>query len=330
MLSDWAAIAIDNARLYTRLQGRHDELERAVRGLEATAAIARSVGAETDLERVLELVVKRGRALLDARSLVVVLEQDGQARVAAAAGETGEERSGTELATSGTVAGAALERRASERIADLAGRMGHGLGELAAGATSALVAPLAFRAGTRGLLVAFDRLSRRPGVRARRRAPALLVRRQRRDRHRHRAVRGGRAAAQLRRGVRAGAATLGARAPRRDAPGARSAQGAARGRPPRSDRPEAIARRRRPSGRPDPAVDQRAPGPDHRAPPRGARRARDRPGPRRADQAHGGHLGARHPGARRPRLRAGAEPVAARPGAREHDLPARPGVARRT
>ena len=31
-LADWAAIAIDNARLYTRLQSRHAELERAVAG----------------------------------------------------------------------------------------------------------------------------------------------------------------------------------------------------------------------------------------------------------------------------------------------------------
>ena len=162
VLSDWAAIAIDNARLYTRLQGRHEELERAVRGLEATAEIARSVGAETDLERVLQLVVKRGRALLDARSLVVVLEQGGHARVAAAAGEAGAELVGHELATTDTFAGSALTAGVSERIADLASRVGHGLGELSPGATAALVVPLSFRARTRGLLIAFDRLRSGP------------------------------------------------------------------------------------------------------------------------------------------------------------------------
>ena len=143
VLADWAAIAIDNARLYTRLQGRHAELERAVRGLEATAVIARSVGSETDLERVLELVVKRGRALLEARSLVVVLESGGKACVAAVAGEAGEEPVGTELPTDGTVTGAAMSSGASERIADLASRAGHGLDALVGGATSALVVPLA-------------------------------------------------------------------------------------------------------------------------------------------------------------------------------------------
>jgi signal transduction histidine kinase len=166
VLSGWAAIAIDNARLYTTLQSRHAELERAVRGLEATAAIAQSVGAETDLGRVLELVVKRGRALVGARSVAVVLEEDGQARVAAAAGEFVETMVGQVVANTGTVAGAAIGGGSSERIADLASRMGHGLGTLAEGATSALVAPLRFRTGTRGLLVAFDRLSGGPAFEA--------------------------------------------------------------------------------------------------------------------------------------------------------------------
>ena len=40
MLADWAAIAIDNARLYRDVRERRDELERAVRGLEATTEIA--------------------------------------------------------------------------------------------------------------------------------------------------------------------------------------------------------------------------------------------------------------------------------------------------
>ena len=60
VLAEWASIAIGNARLYERVESRREELERAVRGLEATTAIARAVGGETDLERVLELVAKQG------------------------------------------------------------------------------------------------------------------------------------------------------------------------------------------------------------------------------------------------------------------------------
>ena len=74
VLAEWAAIAIDNARLYGDVARRRAELERAVRGLEATADVARAVGVETQLERVLELVVKRGRAMLDAGSLAVLLD----------------------------------------------------------------------------------------------------------------------------------------------------------------------------------------------------------------------------------------------------------------
>ena len=43
---------------------RRDDLERAVRGLDTTVAIAQALGGETDLDRILELIVKRARALV--------------------------------------------------------------------------------------------------------------------------------------------------------------------------------------------------------------------------------------------------------------------------
>ena len=54
VLAAWAAIAIENARLYRGVERQRDELERAAGSLEATTAVARAVGGETDLERVLE------------------------------------------------------------------------------------------------------------------------------------------------------------------------------------------------------------------------------------------------------------------------------------
>jgi hypothetical protein len=45
------------------------------------------VGADTDLDRVLELVVKRGRALINARSVLVLLVDGEELVVAAAAGQ---------------------------------------------------------------------------------------------------------------------------------------------------------------------------------------------------------------------------------------------------
>jgi signal transduction histidine kinase len=157
VLAEWASIAIDNARLYQDVQRRRGELERAVRGLEATATVVRSVGFETDLDRVLELVVKRGRALLDARTLLVLLEEPTGLRVVCAAGENGEGALGAPLRAEGTLAGSVLTTGSTLRVPSLAERTGHGLEAITGGATSAVVAPLGFRGRARGVLVALDR-----------------------------------------------------------------------------------------------------------------------------------------------------------------------------
>ena len=59
MLADWAAIAIANARLYRPCANAATRLERTLRGLETTTEISQALGGVTDLDRVLELVVKR-------------------------------------------------------------------------------------------------------------------------------------------------------------------------------------------------------------------------------------------------------------------------------
>jgi signal transduction histidine kinase len=156
VLAEWASIAIGNARLYEDAARRSAELERAVRGLEATAAVARAVGFETDLNRVLELIVKRARALVDARSLLVLLEEAGELCVAATAGETGADIVGARLPLPGTVAAAVMASGNAERIARLPDRVGHGLESVSGEATTALVVPLDFRARARGVLVALD------------------------------------------------------------------------------------------------------------------------------------------------------------------------------
>jgi signal transduction histidine kinase len=157
VLAQWAAIAIDNARLYEGVRRRREELERAVRGLEATAAIARAVGFETELSRVLELTVKRGRAMVEAASLLVLLDQGASLRVEAAAGEAGAGLIGVEVARDGTLAGSVLDAGATERIDDLARRPGHGLDAVVGDARAAVVVPLGFRGMGRGVLVALDR-----------------------------------------------------------------------------------------------------------------------------------------------------------------------------
>jgi signal transduction histidine kinase len=137
ILSDWAAIAIDNARLYQGVEARRDELERAVVSLEATTEIARAIGGETDLGRVLELIAKRGRALVHARSLVILLEDGGELVLSATAGQAVEVPIGRRIP---------LHAEADELGID---------------APASLLVPLAFRGRSLGVLSAFgDEFSR--------------------------------------------------------------------------------------------------------------------------------------------------------------------------
>ncbi len=69
VLAEWAAIAIENARLYEDSERRRDQLERAVRSLEAARDIADAIAGVAELDRMLELIVKRGRALSSARAV---------------------------------------------------------------------------------------------------------------------------------------------------------------------------------------------------------------------------------------------------------------------
>src|SRR5947209_14947916 len=73
VLSQWAATAIGNARLYEDSERRREQLERAVRSLEAARDITDAITSASDLERILELIVKRGRALVDARTVLIML-----------------------------------------------------------------------------------------------------------------------------------------------------------------------------------------------------------------------------------------------------------------
>jgi signal transduction histidine kinase len=160
ILADWAAVAIENANLYQRLQTRRDELERVVHSLEATTAIARAVGAETQLDRVLELIVKRGRALVDARSMVILLRERDELVVAACAGEVEASVVGRRIAVEGSTSGEVLHGTQPERIRDVGSRLRISSERLGvSNAQTALLVPLTFRGRPLGVLAAFDRMS---------------------------------------------------------------------------------------------------------------------------------------------------------------------------
>ena len=162
MLADWASIAIGNARRLEEVSKRRDELERTVTAMGATAEISRVLAGETDLEVVLGLIAKRGRALVGARALVIELAVADRLQIAAVAGEVDPALVGRELSTERTVAGHVLRTRQPQRLADEFNRARFeesGLGALGLTARAGLFVPLAFRAEAPGVLAVFDPLA---------------------------------------------------------------------------------------------------------------------------------------------------------------------------
>jgi signal transduction histidine kinase len=156
VLADWAAIAIANARLYRDVRQRRDELQRANRGLETTTEIARALGGVIDVERVLELVVKRSRALINARAAELALVDGDELVVAAVAGQVVQGARGVRLPIEGSVAGVALRTGKSQRFSEVPEQS---FARRTLGARSALVTPMVFRNRSIGFLSVFDRMS---------------------------------------------------------------------------------------------------------------------------------------------------------------------------
>jgi signal transduction histidine kinase len=157
MLAGYAGIAIGNARRLHELSSRRDELERTVAALRATAEISRALAGETDLGVVLELIAKRGRALVGAGMLVIELAVNDRLRIAAVAGSADRGIIGRELPVKGSVAGRVLETRTAQRLSDDLNRARFqeaGLGRLGLEAGAGLYVPLVFRTETPGVLAA--------------------------------------------------------------------------------------------------------------------------------------------------------------------------------
>ena len=160
VLADWAAIGIQNARLYTGMESRREELEHAVRGLEATTEIARALSGQTKLKPILDTVAKRARALVDARALMVLLPEKKELAVVASAGEPAPASEELRVPINGSIPGMVLRSREADRFTELSPTFsarpnGQGSG------SAALMAPLLFRGQAVGVLVAVDPLGER-------------------------------------------------------------------------------------------------------------------------------------------------------------------------
>jgi PAS domain S-box-containing protein len=144
--TDSGVMALAAIRDITDRRRDRDDLRRAVRRLQAATEVAIAVGGETDLERVLDAIVERGRALVEARALIILLLEGDELVVAATAAVAGgldpkvaylrfkvEETS--EEVLLGKFSGTDLDARETGR---------------------ALIAPLLFRGQSLGLAVALD------------------------------------------------------------------------------------------------------------------------------------------------------------------------------
>jgi len=156
VLAQWAATAIENARLYESSERRRAQAERALLGLQAARDIADAIAGIGELDRVLELIVKRGRALVDARAVLIMLREGDELVVAASAGHVADVPA-QRLPISASTSGSVLEHGRPERITDVASQLRIAPGRLGVPeAHTALLVPMLHRGIGLGVLAAFD------------------------------------------------------------------------------------------------------------------------------------------------------------------------------
>jgi len=156
-LAQFAAVAIENARVHAASEQRRTQAERALRALEASRDIAQAIGSVDELERVLELIAKRGRALVGARSLLILLRDGDHLVLAAQAGHARGPR-GQRLAIAGSTAGEVLTAARPMRISDAERELRVSPARFGvADARTALLVPMPHRGTAVGVLAAFDR-----------------------------------------------------------------------------------------------------------------------------------------------------------------------------
>lgn len=150
-------IALAAVRDVTERTRADEELRRAFRRLEAATDIARAIGGETELDAVLDAIVDRGRSLVEARGLVVMLTEGDGLVVAATAGNVDESIRGMHVALAGATAEAveSLEPQRVDVFGEAAGVPTGGRSPR--GVEAAIVVPLEFRGSAVGVVAAFDR-----------------------------------------------------------------------------------------------------------------------------------------------------------------------------
>ena len=118
-------------------------------------------GGELELDRILELIAKRGRALVGARTMLIALTDGEVTRIAAAAGQGARDLHGLEAPADASLGGYAVRTRRAQRLGTTASGLRSAWAEQV-GASAGLVVPLLFRGRALGVIAAFDRLEDGP------------------------------------------------------------------------------------------------------------------------------------------------------------------------
>jgi signal transduction histidine kinase len=153
LLAAQAAIAIENARLY-------EAATQWSKQLESLNEVGNALATEMDLGRLLDLVARRLRELLDARLVTVLLPAGAtELRFVAVAGEEAPELIGQTMPRAASKSGKVIERGRSERIDSVLDdpEVDHEVMRRL-GARTGLWVPLVARGRTIGLLAAHDKL----------------------------------------------------------------------------------------------------------------------------------------------------------------------------
>jgi signal transduction histidine kinase len=154
LLASQAAVAIENARLY-------ESATRWSRQLESLIEVSGALDRETDVARLLDLVARRLRELLDARVVVVALPVGrNELRIVMVAGEGADELVGSTMSRDEAKAGRVLERGRSERVDALVDdpEVNRGFTR-SLGARSGIWVPLVVNDRPVGVITVYDKLT---------------------------------------------------------------------------------------------------------------------------------------------------------------------------
>jgi signal transduction histidine kinase len=156
LLAAQAAVAIENARLFESAKRWSDQLESLIE-------VGNALATEVELPRMLDLVARRLREILQARFVVILLRTgEAELEVETVAGDVDKSLKGAVAPLAGTKVGRVLERGHSERVDSVIEDPESDL-ELtrALGMLTALYVPMRLRSAAIGLIVVGDKLDPR-------------------------------------------------------------------------------------------------------------------------------------------------------------------------